>query len=134
MPHLLPRDSLIEIAFAPILWILFFLVAYTTVGAGCILGLSSVEVLGLDGVRGTILLEAIVLGALLFAGGAVLFLRARDGRRRSLEEAREEGEEKEREPRKHRRYFLALASLCLTGMMLLGTLWVLFAVSLVPVC
>lgn len=128
MAVILPRDSLAEVIFGPAAFMGFFILSYATVGAGCLLGWQYVEfVASLGGIRVLILAEA--------AATLIILLLAALSAWKNLKQAREahDGPPPE-EPRKDRRYFLALSSLCLIGFGVLGTIWVTMAFLLVPTC
>ena len=128
MALILPRDSLAEVIFGPAAFMIFFILSYTTVGAGCLLGWQYIDVIAsFGGIRVLIIVEA---GATL-----IILLLAALSAWKNLKQAREaHGGPAPKEPRKDRRYFLALSSLCLIGFGVLGTSWVTMAFLLVPTC
>lgn len=128
MALILPRDSLAEVIFGPAVFMGFFILSYITVGAGCLLGWQHVDVIAwLGGIRVLIIAEAGVTLIVLVLAAVSAWVNLRQAREAHGGHAPEE-------PRKDRRYFLALSSLCLIGFGVLGTLWVTMAFFLVPTC
>lgn len=114
MPRLVPHNSIIALAVAPSVWLVYFVLTYLLTEIGCARGWSDARILGVNALQ--FLLWSIA------AIGAGFITYAASQAYRNLQAAKDPertGEEEVRE----RRSFIAKAGFFLCGISLLGTLW-----------
>lgn len=119
--QLVPRNSFTGLLLAPTVWFAFFLLAYLVTGTACTLGYAQETVAGMNIVRVLVVVAGIVAGLVMVIAGVQAWQQWRDGNGAEVTDAE-----------RHR--FTDLVSLVLSGVALVGTLWLMLTILVNPIC